>query len=102
MLRGDQRGKENIIIYLNTKPGQRLGTSLADNWDDLILGKFPFNGIPIISVRDNTGFMGSIIKAKQPDPDVCFSLYLKMEDPQSEKDISRRFNAFKKGVFIKK
>jgi hypothetical protein len=102
VLCGDQRGKENIIIYLNTKPGTILGTSYADNWNDLILGKFPFNGIPVISIRDNNGFMGSIIKAKQPDPDICFSLYLKMEAPQSEGDISRRFNAFKKGVFIEK
>ena len=102
VLRGEQRGKENIIIYLNTKPGQRLGTSLADSWSDLISGKFPFNGIPVVSVRDNNGFMGSIIKAKQPDPDVCFSLYLKMEDPQSEGDISRRFNAFKDWIIIEK
>jgi len=46
--------------------------------------------------------MGSIIKAKQSDPDICFSLYLKMEAPQSEGDISRRFNALKNGVFIEK
>ena len=102
VLRGDQRGKENIIIYRNTKPGTRLGTSYADNWNDLILGEFPFNENPVISVRDNNGFMGSIIKAKQPDPDICFSLYLKMEKPQSEEDLRSRFNAFKGGVSIEK
>jgi len=36
VLRGDQRGKEDIIIYRNTKPGKRLGSSYADNWNDLI------------------------------------------------------------------
>jgi len=46
--------------------------------------------------------MGSIIKAKQPEPDVCFSLYLGQENPQSEEDISRRFNALKRGVFVEK
>jgi hypothetical protein len=102
VLQSDHRGKENIIVYRNTKPGQRLGTSLADSWNDLISGKFPFNGIPVISVRDNNGFMGSIIKAKQPDPNICFSLYLRMEAPQSEGDISRRFNALKNSVFIEK
>jgi hypothetical protein len=102
VLCGDQRGKENIIIYRNIKPGQRLGTSYADNWNDLISEKFPFNQNPVISVRDNNGFMGSIIKAKKPDLDICFSLYLSMENPQSEGDISRRFNAFKSGVIIEK
>jgi len=33
------------------------------------------------------------MKAKQPDPNVCFSLYLEMEDPQSEEDLNRRFMA---------
>jgi len=102
VLRGDHRGKEDIIIYRNTKPGQRLGTNYADNWNDLMSGKFPFNGVPVISIRDNNGFMGSIIKAKQPDTDITFSLYFKMEAPQSERDISRRFNAFKGGVIIEK
>jgi hypothetical protein len=46
--------------------------------------------------------MGSIIKAGQPDTDVCFSLYLRMENPQSEGDLSRRFSALKKGVSIEK
>ena len=64
--------------------------------------KFPYNENPVISNKDNTGFIGSIIKAKQPDPFVCITLYYAMEDPQSEEDISRRFNAFKKGVFIEK
>ena len=71
-------------------------------WNEFILEKFPYNENPVISNKDNTGFMGSIIKAKHPDPEVCFSLYFEMEDPQSEEDISRRFNAFKEGVFIEK
>jgi len=99
---GDQRGKEYVNIYRNIKPDPKLDTSYIESWNDTILEKFPYNGKPVISNKDNTGFMGAIVKAKQPDPDVCFSLYLKMENPQSEEDINRRFNAFKNGVFIEK
>jgi len=98
----DQRGNEYFSIYRNINPDQRLDTRYIEEWDDLILKKFPYNDSPIISNKDNTGFMGSIIKAEQPDPNVCFSLYLKMEDPQSEEDLNRRFNALKKGISIEK
>jgi hypothetical protein len=101
-LHGDKRGKENIILYRNIKPDPKLGKSIIEDWNDLLLGKFPFNEKPVISSRDNTGFMGSIIKARQPDTDVCFSLYLGMDDPQSEENLIRRFNALKEGVFIEK
>jgi len=101
-LYADQRRKENIILYRNIKPDPKLDASLIKNWNSLKLGKFPFNGNPVISNKDNTGFIGSVIKTKQPNPDVFFSLYLEMEEPQSEEDISRRFNAFRKGVSIEK
>jgi hypothetical protein len=98
----DQREKEKVIIQRNIKPDPKLGTNFIENWNDLILEKFPYDENPVVSKEKNTGFMGSIIKAKQPDPDVCFSLYLGQENPKSEEDISRRFNALKRGVFIEK
>jgi hypothetical protein len=96
----DPREKEKIILQQNNKPDPKLGTDFIENWNDLKLEKFPYNETPVISKEKNNGFMGSIIKAKQPNPDVYFSLYLEMEDPQSERDISRRFTAFRNGVFI--
>jgi hypothetical protein len=101
-LRVDKRGKENIIFHRNIKPDPKLGSNVIENWNDLAMEKFPFNDKPVVSSRDNSGFMGYIIKAKQPDPDVCFSLYLGMDNPQSEENISRRFNAFKNGVSIER
>ncbi|MDR2717859.1 MAG: hypothetical protein LBB89_07345, partial [Treponema sp.] len=101
-LHGDKRGKDKIILYRNNKPDLKLGASIIENWNDLILGKFPFNEKPVISSKDNTGFMGSIIKTRQPDADVCFSLYLGMDNPQSEENLNRRFNALKERVFIEK
>jgi hypothetical protein len=101
-MHGDKRGKDKIILYRNIKPDPKLGESIIENWNDLILEKFPFNEKPVISSGANTGFMGSIIKARQPYSNVCFSLYLGMDNPQNEEDISRRFNALKEGVFIEK
>jgi len=98
----DQREKEKIIFQQNNKPDPKLSKDLIENWNDLALEKFPYNETPVVSKEKNNGFMGSIIKAKQPNPDVCFSIYLEMENPKSEEDISHRFNAFKKGVFIEK
>jgi len=99
-LYGDQRGREYITLYRNIKPDPKLDTSYIERWNDKVSGKYPYNGKPVVSNNDNTGFMGAILKAEQSDPDVVFTLYLKMENPQSEQDLSRRFNAFRNGVVI--
>jgi hypothetical protein len=96
----DVRGKEYIILYRNIKPDPILGTSAQENWNDLVQEKFPFDDKPAISVKDNTGSVGIIVKAQRPDPDVRFSLYLSMEDPQSEENLSKRFTALKSGLTI--
>jgi len=98
----DQREKERIIVMRNIKPDPILGTNSFEHWNDLKLEKFPYNENPVISKENNNGFIGSIIKAKQPDPVVCISLYLGMEEPKSEEDLSRRLNVFKKGIIIEK
>jgi len=98
----DPREKEKVILQRKVKPDPKLGTELIEDWNDLKLEKFPYNETPVVSKEKNNGFMGSIIKAKQPNPDVCFSLYLEMENPQSEGDISRRFNTLKNGISIQK
>jgi len=98
----DQRDKEKIILHRNIKPDPILGTDFIEDWNDLLLEKFPYNENPVVSKEKNNGFMGSIIKAKQPNPDVCITLYLGMEEPKSEEDINRRFNAIKKGIYIEK
>ena len=97
-----QRESERIILQRNIKPDPKLGTNFIEKWNDLSLEKFPYNETPIISKEENNGFIGSIIKAKQPDPFVCITLYFAMEEPKSEEDLNRRFNAFKKGVFVEK
>jgi len=97
-----QRESERIILQRNIKPDPKLGTDVIENWNDRYMEKFPYNESPVVSKENNNGFIGSIIKAKQPDPLVCITLYLAMDDPKSEEDLSRRLNAFKEGVLVEK
>ena len=101
-LERDTRGKEFIVLYRNIKPDPKLGTNAMENWNDLVNVKYPFDGKPGISVKDNTGSVGAIVKAQQPDPDVIHSVYLSMENPMNEENLSRRLDAFRQGISIRK
>jgi hypothetical protein len=100
ILNRDQRGKEFIIFYRNIKPDPKLGTNAMENWNDLVIEKHPFDEEPVLSPKDNNGFVGAILKARRPDPDVLFSLYLSMENPQNEENLSRRFGSLRTGVSV--
>ena len=97
----DIRGKEFVVLYRNIKPDPKLGSSVMENWNDLVIAKYPFDEKPGISVKDNTGSVGAIIKAQQTDPNVLHTLYLSMTDPLNEENLNQRFSALKQGVSIK-
>ena len=101
ILSRDVRSNEYAVIYRNNKPDAKFGANAMENWNDLLIQKYPFDGKPGISVKDNTGSVGGIIQAQQPDPEVLYTLYLSMEDPLSEENLSQRFNAIKQGLFIR-
>ncbi|GHT53335.1 hypothetical protein FACS189485_06600 [Spirochaetia bacterium] len=46
--------------------------------------------------------MGAILKAETPNPNVLYSLNLSIKDHQDEENLSRRFNALKAGIRVKK
>ena len=101
ILNRDQRGKEFVVFYRHIKPEPELGTAAMENWNDLAIEKFPFDGNPAISVKDNTGSVGAIIKTQQPDPDVLITLYLSVENPQSQEKLNDRFLALRNGVSVR-
>jgi len=100
ILYGDQRGKEYIHLYRNIKPDPKLGTNAMENWNDLAAAKPPFDEKAVLVPKDNNGFIGAILKARRPNPNVLFSLYFSMENPQDEENLSRRFGALKTGVSV--
>jgi hypothetical protein len=100
ILSKDQRGKDFIILYRGIKPDPKLGTNIMENWNDLVIEKHPFDGKPVLSPKDNTGFVGAILKPRRLNPDTLFSLYLSMENPQNEENLSKRFTALKTGISL--
>jgi hypothetical protein len=96
----DIRGKEFAVLYKNIKPDERLGAGAAENWNDLVQEKFPFDGKPAISAKDNEGSVGAILKPERPNQNVRYSLYFSMENPQDEENLSRRFDALKNGIRV--
>jgi len=100
ILSRDQRNKEVFMLYRNIKPDPKLGTNAMENWNDQVIEKHPFDGKPVLSPKDNNGLIRAIIKARRPNPDVLFALYLSMENPESEENLSRKFGALKTGVSV--
>jgi hypothetical protein len=72
-----------------------------ENWNDLVQEKFPFDGKPALVPKDNTGTVGTIIKADRPNPDIRYTLYLGMENPQTVENLSRRLNDLRAGIQVK-
>ena len=96
----DLRGKDFVVLYRNIKPDPKLGSDAMEGWNDLVKEKYPFDGNPVISAKDNTGSIGAIIKAGQDDPEAVFTLYMSMENPVSEKSLGQRFDALKQQITI--
>jgi hypothetical protein len=97
----DIRGNDYILMYRNIKPDPKLGAQRAEAWNDLVQAKYPFDEKPAISVKDNTGSVGAILETEVPNPNVRYTLYLSMEDPQDEENLSRRFSALKAGIQVR-
>jgi hypothetical protein len=100
-LNRDSRRREYINLYKDMKPDPRRGSIAAENWDDLVQAKYPYHEQPGISVKDNTGSVGAMIQAETPRADVLYTLYLSMENPRDEENLSRRFNALKAGIRVR-
>lgn len=101
MLSKDSRQKESVSIVKRLKPNSRMPNNAQESWNDVYEGRFPFNGIPAISAKDNEGTIGVTLLSPSQKPDLRYALYLSMENPQNEDNVQRRFNAFKGGVQIR-
>ena len=101
ILNRDPRGKESVAMYKYLKPDPRLGTNTEENWNDVVRELFPFDGKPAISTKDNAGSVGAVLTPPSKNPDLRYTLYLSMENPQNEENLNRRFNALKGGIQVR-
>ena len=97
----DSRQKENISVVKRLKPDARMPNNSQENWNDVYQERFPYNGIPAISARDNEGTIGTVLLPPSRNPNLRYTLYLSMENPRNEENVQGRFNAFKNGVQIR-
>jgi hypothetical protein len=102
VLQRDLRGREYTLLYKNIQPDPKLGNKAAESWDDLVQAKYPFDGNPGISAKDNTGSIGVILPAQRPDPGIRYSIYLTMENPQGEDNLKSRIEALQNGIEIER
>jgi hypothetical protein len=102
LLQRDMRGREYTLLYKNIKPDPKIGAKAAESWEDLLQEKYPFDGNPGISAKDNTGSIGAILPMLRPAPDVRYSIYLSMENPQGEDNLRSRLEALQRGIQIER
>ncbi|MCL2705086.1 MAG: serine protease [Spirochaetaceae bacterium] len=100
IIQRDIRGRDFIVFYKNIKPAEKLGAKAAEAWDSIAKERYPFDEKPIISSKENSGYIGAILQQKNPLMDVKYSLYMTMESPLSENDLAKRFNSLKEGISI--
>ncbi|MCL2479206.1 MAG: hypothetical protein FWF22_06875, partial [Treponema sp.] len=96
----DSRGNETFSLVKRIKPDPRLPNNSQESWNDIVLEKFPYDRKPVVSAKDNNGTMGAILKSPSDKPDLRYTLYLSMDNPQSEDNVSGRFNALLNGIQI--
>ena len=97
----DSRQKEYISLVKRIRPDQRMPTNVQESWNDVYQERFPFNGTPAISAKDNEGVIGAVLLPPSKNADLRYSLYLSMENPQNDDNVKKRFDAFKSGVVIR-
>jgi len=94
----DNRGKDYFVLFRNVIPDQRLGTNVMESWNDMVNEKFPFDGNPTISTRENTGSVGAVLN--MGNTNALYSLYFSMENPVNEDNLNRRFGALRQGISV--
>jgi hypothetical protein len=85
---------------LRSRPDFRLPNTAQESWNDVVEERFPFNSRPVISDRENEGSMGASITIPGR-PDLRYSIYFSMENPENEENIQKRFTAFRDGIRLR-
>ena len=100
VLNRNLRRNDFITMVLFSRPDTRLPNSYHDTWDNIANEGFPFNRRPVVSERDNEGIMGGSLPLPS-DQNLRYSIYMAMENPESEDNVQRRFNALLNGIRIR-
>jgi hypothetical protein len=97
----DSRYKESVSIIKRIRPNPNMPNSAQESWNDVALERFPYNGVPAVSARDNEGSMGAVLRPPSGREEPRYTLRLSMENPQDLDNVRRHFNAFRNGITIR-
>jgi hypothetical protein len=101
----DIRGNDYFVFFKNVKPDERLGESVMTRWNELVEGKYPFDGVARISAKDNTGAAGMLLGtpvAGETVPVIRYSIYLNMENPGGEDALASRLKNLEAGISVRR
>ncbi|MDR1389036.1 MAG: serine protease [Treponema sp.] len=99
-LQRDIKGKDYFMILEHVKPDEQLGAKTMETWNDVVGGKYPYDGLGRISPKDNTGTAAGVLVQNGISEDVRYSLYLTMENPVSEESLTSRFKTLETGISV--
>jgi hypothetical protein len=78
----------------HARPDPRLGDDYQDAWQDIVAGRFPFDGKPALSSTDNSGQIVGVLPAGDGEPcdSTCrwTAMLVEMENPSAH-DLRARF-----------
>jgi hypothetical protein len=97
----DRRQREAITIVKRINPDSRMPRNFHESWNDVYQERFPFNGIPTITPRDNEGSVGAILAPPSGNPNLRYTLALSIENPRDDDHVLTHFNAFRNGVRVR-
>ena len=99
----DLRGNDYFVITKHVKPDERLGTGSMQFWNDVNTSRHPFDKVSRLSARDNSGTIAGILNhSANVSDDVRYSLYLTMENPDSEEILTERYMILEEEIAIHK
>jgi hypothetical protein len=100
----DIKGSDYFVFFRNVRPDERLGESAMTRWNELVEGKYPFDGIARISAKDNTGSAGMLLgRESAGDASVTrYSIYLNMENPGGEDALAGRLKNLESGISVRR
>jgi hypothetical protein len=100
MLRQDLQGKNTCVLLKYIEPVSELGAKQAESYKDIVAGKYPLDENAVITPQENSGSIASVLQTETPTNGIQYALYLYMTEPETEENVTNRFNALKNGVTV--
>jgi hypothetical protein len=100
VLQQDLQGKNSCVLFKYLEPVPELGAAQAASYADIVAGKYPLDEKAVITPQSNTGSIASTLQTETTTSGIQYALYLYMTEPETEENVTNRFDALKSGVKV--